>query len=639
MRPTGSDSANNCKTAASPCATLGRALAQAASGDTVQLEPGTYLESHNPSGTSNTVPADKPGITIQSDPVTGTAANTIVDATGVHNGIVVNANHVTIKKITVRNADLQGIFVTPPVPAVAGTPETVSHLSLVGNVLTNDDACSQHPTSADCPPPDPNDDYGEAIQLLSVTNSTVTLNRVSHNFGGILVTDENGPSHDNVISSNNVTDNAKDCGITLAGHNPAAVAMGGANAGQPQPNLAGIYHNTISGNVANGNGAAGIILAGGGPGTGVYGNTVTGNTANDNGIAGISIHGHTPFQDLNDNVITGNSVSHDALSGGATGGPGDSDAGVTQTTGILALSGPTPLHGTVITGNHISKVTTGVWLSAATPTATVTGNTFSLTAGGTPIVVERTAAPIVGIARTASGLGYWTVAADGTLHPFGDAPYFGSATGAPLVRPVVGMASTPGNGYWMVASDGGIFSFGDAHFFGSVGGKPVNQPMVGMASTLDGKGYWTVASDGGIFSFGDAAFHGSMGSIPLNQPMVGITATQGGNGYWTVASDGGIFSFGDAHFHGSMGSIPLNQPMVGITATQGGNGYWTVASDGGIFSFGDAHFHGSMGSIPLNQPMVGMAATQGGDGYWTVASDGGIFSFGDARFFGSVAGQ
>ena len=36
--------------------------------------------------------------------------------------------------------------------------------------------------------------------------------------------------------------------------------------------------------------------------------------------------------------------------------------------------------------------------------------------------------------------------------------------------PVVGMAATPsGHGYWLVASDGGIFSFGDAPFYGSTG--------------------------------------------------------------------------------------------------------------------------------------------------------------------------
>ena len=71
--------------------------------------------------------------------------------------------------------------------------------------------------------------------------------------------------------------------------------------------------------------------------------------------------------------------------------------------------------------------------------------------------------------------------------------------------PVVGIAATPsGDGYWMVASDGGIFSFGDAQFSGSEGGAQLNKPIVGMAATPDGKGYWLVAADGGVFSFGDA---------------------------------------------------------------------------------------------------------------------------------------
>ena len=37
-----------------------------------------------------------------------------------------------------------------------------------------------------------------------------------------------------------------------------------------------------------------------------------------------------------------------------------------------------------------------------------------------------------------------------------------------LNKPIVGMAATPdGKGYWLVASDGGIFTFGDAAFYGS----------------------------------------------------------------------------------------------------------------------------------------------------------------------------
>ena len=79
------------------------------------------------------------------------------------------------------------------------------------------------------------------------------------------------------------------------------------------------------------------------------------------------------------------------------------------------------------------------------------------------------------------------------------------AAGAPghLNSPIVGMASTPtGRGYWNVASDGGIFAFGDA-VLPRVHGRPApGQPVVGMAATSDGRGYWEVASDGGLFAFG-----------------------------------------------------------------------------------------------------------------------------------------
>ena len=37
-----------------------------------------------------------------------------------------------------------------------------------------------------------------------------------------------------------------------------------------------------------------------------------------------------------------------------------------------------------------------------------------------------------------------------------------------LAHPIVGMAATPdGKGYWLVGKDGGVFAFGDAHFYGS----------------------------------------------------------------------------------------------------------------------------------------------------------------------------
>ncbi|HEY7916934.1 MAG TPA: alkaline phosphatase family protein, partial [Acidimicrobiales bacterium] len=206
----------------------------------------------------------------------------------------------------------------------------------------------------------------------------------------------------------------------------------------------------------------------------------------------------------------------------------------------------------------------------------------------------------------------------GGVFSFGDARFHGSTGALRLNRPVVGMAATPdGQGYWLVASDGGVFTGGDARFQGSTGALRLNQPVVGMAATPDGQGYWLVASDGGVFSFGDARFHGSTGAIRLNRPVVGMAASPDGQGYWLVASDGGIFTGGDARFQGSTGALRLNQPVVGMAATADGQGYWLVASDGGVFTFGDARFQGSTGAIRLNQPVVGMAATRGPTGALT----------------------
>ena len=238
----------------------------------------------------------------------------------------------------------------------------------------------------------------------------------------------------------------------------------------------------------------------------------------------------------------------------------------------------------------------------------------------------------------AAPIGYRMAGSDGNAYSFG-LPLEGSKARTALNRPVMGMASTAdGSGYWLVASDGGIFNFGDASFYGSTGGIRLNEPVVGMAATPDGHGYWLVASDGGIFNFGDASFYGSTGGIRLNEPVVGMASTPDGRGYWLVARDGGVFGFGDARFYGSTGGVRLNQPVVGMASTPDGRGYWLVARDGGVFGFGDARFYGSTGGIRLNQPVVGMAASADGHGYWLVGADGGVFTFGDAGYLGSVPG-
>src|SRR5580704_10332040 len=65
--------------------------------------------------------------------------------------------------------------------------------------------------------------------------------------------------------------------------------------------------------------------------------------------------------------------------------------------------------------------------------------------------------------------GYRMVARDGGVFSFCE-PFLGSMGGQHLNAPMVGMAATAGGGgYWEVASDGGIFNYGNATFLGSMG--------------------------------------------------------------------------------------------------------------------------------------------------------------------------
>jgi hypothetical protein len=240
--------------------------------------------------------------------------------------------------------------------------------------------------------------------------------------------------------------------------------------------------------------------------------------------------------------------------------------------------------------------------------------------------------PVVGMAPTPDGRGYWLAGGNGAVLAFGDAQYYGSLNFDSLNQPVVGLASTAdGRGYWLVAADGGVFSFGDARFYGSTGAIHLNQPIVGMAGDSSGRGYWLVASDGGLFAFGNAAYLGSMGAHPLNQPIVGMAVDPATRGYWLVAADGGIFAF-HAAFMGSTGGMRLNQAIVGIEGAPNGGGYRLVASDGGVFSF-KMPFEGSGSAAHLAQPIVG-TAVQSESGYWLVDAGGSVLSFGSAPYLG-----
>ncbi len=68
------------------------------------------------------------------------------------------------------------------------------------------------------------------------------------------------------------------------------------------------------------------------------------------------------------------------------------------------------------------------------------------------------------------------------MFAFGDAQFYGSTGAIKLNSPIVGMAATPtGLGYYLVAADGGVFAFGAAPFLGSAGSVKLVRPVVGAA--------------------------------------------------------------------------------------------------------------------------------------------------------------
>jgi hypothetical protein len=228
---------------------------------------------------------------------------------------------------------------------------------------------------------------------------------------------------------------------------------------------------------------------------------------------------------------------------------------------------------------------------------------------------------------------------DTIVYAFGSVPP--RASTANLRRqtaPIVGMASTPdGRGYWLAAADGGVFAFG-APFYGSVYRSQLAQPIVGITATPNGRGYWLVARDGGVFGFGNARYYGSLGRTRLRAPISALAAAPGGIGYWLLGQDGGVFALGRARFYGSFPSKRLHAPAVGLAATPSGHGYWIATADGTVFALGDAH--------PFVRPArhrdlaatVGIASNGTADGYWLLGVHGDVYPFGTARLFGSAVG-
>ena len=276
-------------------------------------------------------------------------------------GVAIGSSHVQFSGFTVRNALGEGVLaagLTSPIRDISISHNTVVHNDLGGGVppaSTYFECAAQGPVPGDC---------GEGVHFVAVAYSQITKNHIAGNSGGVLLTDETGPTHNNLVADNVVTGNASDCGITVPGHNPAALNK----AGVPQPSVAGVYDNVIRGNTVTDNGikgeGAGVLFANAAAGTGSYNNLVEGNYIAGNGLSGVTMHAHTigpgQFEDLSGNTIIGNKIGKNNIDGDTLDSPASPED--LHTTGVLVFSGGAPVSVTIarnlIFNNHF-----GIWLS------------------------------------------------------------------------------------------------------------------------------------------------------------------------------------------------------------------------------------------------------------------------------------
>ena len=103
-----------------------------------------------------------------------------------------------------------------------------------------------------------------------------------------------------------------------------------------------------------------------------------------------------------------------------------------------------------------------------------------------------------------AGPGFIVARPDGAVDSFLGAPNFGSMYGKKMNAPVVGIAFTPtGQGYWLLGEDGGIFCFGDAQYYGPLLkyykqwgiGIGTQAPLIGIRRGAGDKPYVIVADN------------------------------------------------------------------------------------------------------------------------------------------------
>jgi hypothetical protein len=342
-------------------------------GGTVVVCPGTY---HEQVVVTKPVSLQGRGATIDEAGVfPGLVLPPSLGSQRVWAAVVVVSSDVHFSGFTVRHAQGEGIL-------AAGLGGDISGLSISRSAIVHNDLGFGFPKPKssyfECSPAGQiPGDCGEGIHLTGVAFSSITRNFVAFNSGGMLISDETGPTHGNLVAGNIVTGNSTDCGITMPGHNPAALNQ----MGQPDPAVAGVYDNVIRNNAVTNNGlkgeGAGVLFANASAGTAVYDNLVQGNYIAGNELSGVTFHAHTLMtgtEDLSGNRVIGNVIGRNNLGGDPLDFPASPKN--LEPTGILVFSGGTTVTVTIAL-NHIFNNDIGIWLSKAVVASGLPTNSFT----------------------------------------------------------------------------------------------------------------------------------------------------------------------------------------------------------------------------------------------------------------------
>jgi Right handed beta helix region len=328
--------------------TISAAVSNASPYDVINVEAGTYKE--------------EVAVGIPLSLIGAAPDKSVIDATGLAHGIFVDGfdnpglRNVTIQNLTVENANFEGILVVSASNINIGDSSILDNDKSPGLSFTGQyQGCPGQPGNG-VYENDETGDCGGAIHFIGTSYSTVSGNLITGNADGVLISDETGESHHNLLIHNVIKNNPLECGIVLASHPPTGSVVSPTIT--PTSPHHGVDHNIVRENLSSDNGVqiggsgVGFFSDGAGPGR-VSGNVVIHNWLIHNGIGGVNLHSHVgpafglPPDEMDGNIIVGNFIARNLADTADTATPG--------TVGININSGDggSPVYGTVISGNVI----------------------------------------------------------------------------------------------------------------------------------------------------------------------------------------------------------------------------------------------------------------------------------------------